>query len=68
MFSILSYEGDDMKNSDHLSKEKEEQLDKIHSPKKKTNKKKEEAINWHELMGSNNRGLYRGKGGALKRR
>jgi hypothetical protein len=64
-----------MKIADRLSKEKKEQLDKIHSPKKniqkkkqKQNKKKEEAINWHELMGSNNRGLFRGKGGALKRR
>jgi hypothetical protein len=64
-----------MKIADRLSKEKKEQLDKIHSPKKnkstkkqKQKKKKEETINWHELMGSNNRGLYRGKGGALKRR
>jgi hypothetical protein len=61
-----------MKIADRLSKNQKKQLDKIKPPKKKTHhkpkQKKEEKINWNELMGSNNRGLYRGKGGALKRR
>jgi hypothetical protein len=67
-----------MKIADRLSEIEKEQLSKIHSPKIKQNKKeikiekskpkKEEKINWHEIMGSNNRGFYRGKGGALKRR
>jgi hypothetical protein len=58
--------------AEHLSQKQKKQLDKLKSPKnKKENKpkkKKEEKINWHEMMGSNNRGLYRGKGGALKKR
>jgi hypothetical protein len=61
-----------MKIADHISKKKREQLAKLHSPKSnnqhKKKTKKTEKINWHELMGSNNRGLVRGKGGALKRK
>ncbi|MDF2534397.1 MAG: hypothetical protein K0R18_554 [Bacillales bacterium] len=61
-----------MKLSDHLSEKQKRQLDKIKSPKneshQKAKPKKEEKIDWHEIMGSNNKGLYRGKGGALKRR
>jgi hypothetical protein len=62
-----------MKFADLISKKNKRQLSQINSPKKsKTNPSKkankEEKINWHELMGSNNRGLVRGKGGALKRK
>jgi hypothetical protein len=63
-----------VKIADRLSEIEKEQLSKIHSPKIRQNKKekskpkKEEKINWHEIMGSNKRGLYRGKGGVLKRR
>jgi hypothetical protein len=61
-----------MKFADHVKPEQKKQLGKIQSPKKKKQqepkKKREEKIDWHDLMGSNNRGLYRGKGGALKRK
>jgi hypothetical protein len=34
--------------------------------KPKPKQKKEEKINWHDMMDSNKRGLRRGKGGAWK--
>jgi hypothetical protein len=61
-----------MKFADHVKPKQKKQLGKIQSPNKKKQhepkKKREEKIDWHDLMGSNNRGYYRGKGGALKRR
>jgi hypothetical protein len=70
-----------LKLADKLSNEVKSKLNQIKSPKKetplkKTNKhnkngatiKKEEKINWHDMMDSNKRGLKRGKGGALKRK
>jgi hypothetical protein len=61
-----------MKIADRLPERQKKQLKKIKSPKNKkqhrTKPQKEEKINWQELMGSNGQRLYRGKGGALKRR
>jgi hypothetical protein len=62
-----------MRIADHLSKEQKQQLEKIKSPKKKhpstnaTPKKKEEKVNWHEIMGTN-RDIYKRKNGALRRK
>ena len=62
-----------MKLSDHLSKQQQEQLDKMrlslpkrskHKKQRKPKPKQEEHIDWVDLMGSNNRGLKRKKGGA----
>ncbi len=60
-----------MKIADHLSNKEKKELNKIKERKKQNRKpkaKKEEKIDWHDLMGCNNRGLVRGKGGAFKRR
>lgn len=64
-----------MKLSDHLSKSTKAQLKNIKvtlpKKKKKTNKpkpKKEEKVDWADIMGSNNRGMKRGKGGAMRRK
>jgi hypothetical protein len=61
-----------MKIADLLSNEEKRNLVKIHSIKIKQHdqpkQKHEEKIDWHDIMGCNNRGLRRGKGGAFKRR
>jgi hypothetical protein len=49
---------------EHLLNEKKQQLETMKSPKKKRKKKKQENVNWHDIMGMNNRGLKRKKGGA----
>jgi hypothetical protein len=62
-----------MKIADHLNKEQKDKLNKIRKPNKKTKKRNrtpkkptEEKIDWHDIMGTNNRGLRRGKGGAWR--
>jgi hypothetical protein len=47
-----------VKIEERISKEKKQQLEKMKSPKKREN------VNWHDIMGMNNRGLKRKKGGA----
>ncbi|MFD2046026.1 hypothetical protein ACFSTA_12450 [Ornithinibacillus salinisoli] len=46
-----------MKLKNHLSKEQLHKLQKL---------KKEEKVNWHELMGVNRDTYKRGKGGAIR--
>jgi hypothetical protein len=61
-----------MKFADLISRDAKGKLHQIQSPKKvkhqkpkpKLKPKKEEKINWHDMMDSNKRGLRRGKGGA----
>jgi hypothetical protein len=57
-----------MQIRDLITKEQKQKLNQIKSSpvrkKKKKRKKKEEQVNWHEIMGTNNRGLRRKKGGA----
>ncbi|MEK4871550.1 hypothetical protein [Niallia sp. FSL W8-1348] len=59
-----------MKLSDHLKPEQLKQLEKMkkkpRNHKRKKKPKKEENINWHDIMNSNNRGMKRGKGGAYR--
>jgi hypothetical protein len=61
-----------LKLADQLPKEVKSKLNQIKSPKKvkqpepAPKPKKEEKINWHDLMGSNRQILKRGKGGAWK--
>jgi hypothetical protein len=66
-----------LKLADKLSKEVKSKLNQIQSPMKKRKKKppsnkpkpkKEEKINWHDIMGSNRQVLKRGKGGAYRNR
>jgi hypothetical protein len=56
-----------MKIADHLSTEQKQQLDNMNTPKKKR-KKKEEKVNWIDIMGMNRDRFGRGRGGALKRK
>ncbi|MFD2442919.1 hypothetical protein ACFSO7_02865 [Bacillus sp. CGMCC 1.16607] len=55
-----------------LSNADKRKIDKIRSNMDKqhdqTKQKYEERIDWNDIMGCNNRGLRRGKGGAFKRR
>jgi hypothetical protein len=75
----FAQEGDDLKLADKLSNEVKSKLNQIKSPEKekhlkKANKhnkngvtiKKEEKVNWHEIMNSNMKTLRRGKGGAWR--
>ncbi|MBO1513248.1 hypothetical protein [Metabacillus bambusae] len=62
-----------MKIADHLNKDTKDKLNHIVKPNKKVKKRKrdpkkpkEEKVNWHDIMGTNNRGLRRGKGGAWR--
>lgn len=48
-----------MRIADHLNKEQKKKLDKL---------KKEEKIDWKEIMGMNRDTYKRGKGGAMRRR
>lgn len=63
-----------MKLSDHLNKDTKVKLSQIHKPNKKakkrnhTPKKKEERIDWSDLMGMNRQTLKRGKGGVMKKK
>lgn len=64
-----------MKLSDHLSKTTRKQLEniKVSLPKKqikksKPNPKKEEKVDWVEIMGMNRDTYRRGKGGAIRRK
>ncbi|WP_172799270.1 hypothetical protein [Bacillus sp. FJAT-29814] len=52
-----------MKIADHLSDEQIKQLKNIKSPKKK----KQERVNWPEIMGMN-RDIYTRKNGAVRRK
>jgi hypothetical protein len=58
-----------MKIADHLNADQLKHLEKMGKKPKsyKRNKKpkKEEQVNWHDIMGSNNRGMKRKKGGAM---
>lgn len=62
-----------MKLSEHLNKDTKKQLNQIVKPNKKvkkrkrTSKKKEEHIDWNDIMGTNKQTLKRGKGGAWRR-
>ncbi|HFK2719161.1 TPA: hypothetical protein ACG1DY_005012 [Escherichia coli] len=62
-----------MKIADHLNKDQKDKLNqfkgkktskKKHSPKKK----KEERVDWVDIMGMNRDRYTRGKGGAMRRR
>jgi hypothetical protein len=53
-----------MKIADHLSKEQKEKLNNVKSPKKK---RKQEHVNWIEIMGMN-RDTYTRKNGAVRRK
>lgn len=57
-----------MKVRDLLTKEDKKILNQLKSSpvRKKKRKRGQAKINWHELMGSNKRGLRRGKGGAWR--
>ncbi|MCM3763458.1 hypothetical protein [Neobacillus niacini] len=52
-----------MKIEDRLSNEQKQQLNNIKSPKKK----KQEKVNWPEIMGMN-RDIYTRKNGAVRRK
>jgi hypothetical protein len=66
--------GDQMNIADLISSDVKRQLNQIKSPEKIVKQKpkpmfkpkKEEKVNWHDMMDSNKRGLRRGKGGAWK--
>ncbi|MED4399790.1 hypothetical protein [Metabacillus fastidiosus] len=50
---------------DHLTREQQKQINHIVKPNEKVSKaKKEEPIDWNDIMGVNKRGLRRKKGGA----
>lgn len=53
-----------MRMKDHLTNEQQEKLKQISKRKGKNKKKRKEHVNWNEIMGMNNRGLKRKKGGA----
>lgn len=57
--------GDDMKLADRLSKEQKQKLNKMSG--KQPKKKKEEKVNWHEIMGSN-RPTYKRVKGAVRQK
>lgn len=52
-----------MRIEEHLNKQQKEQLEQIKMPKKK----KQEKVNWKELMGMN-RDRYTRKNGAVRRK
>ncbi|WP_141434395.1 hypothetical protein [Bacillus sp. 03113] len=56
-----------MKLSDHLSDYEKKKLVQLGSPKNKEKKKKDNLSHkdWIDIMGGNNRGLKRKKGGAF---
>jgi hypothetical protein len=60
---ILQKEGVEMKLADHLSDKQKQQLEQKKSPKKK----KEEMVNWKEIMGMN-RDTYTRRNGAVRRK
>jgi hypothetical protein len=53
-----------MKLAEHLS---DKEIKKLKGIKKKTKRKKEEKINWHEIMGTN-RPRYKRVRGAIRRK
>ncbi|WP_155925616.1 hypothetical protein [Bacillus sp. UNC438CL73TsuS30] len=55
-----------MRIADRLSDEQKRQLEKIKSPSNKDNKRKQEKVDWNEIMGVNRDRFYRGRGGAFK--
>jgi|GEM_PF-2288460 hypothetical protein len=57
--------GEGMKISDRLPDDQKKKIDELHTPKKK--QKKEEYVNWHEIMGSN-RDTYGRRRGAIRSR
>ena len=60
-------EGDYMRIEDHLSKQQKSQLNTMrHKKEHKPKKPKEEKVDWSDIMGSNNRGMKRGKRGAMR--
>lgn len=67
-------EGDWMKIADHLNRDTKDKLNHISKPNKKvkkrkrSSKKKEERIDWHDIMGTNRQTLKRSKGGAMRRK
>jgi hypothetical protein len=56
-------EGVEMRIEDHLTKEQKQQLEQMKSPRKK----KEEKVNWKEIMGMN-RDTYTRRNGAVRRK
>jgi Mn-dependent DtxR family transcriptional regulator len=75
VFFIFPEEGEAMRIEDHLSKEQIRQLNKMakNVPKNKQSKpepkkKKQEKVNWIEIMGMNRDRFGRGRGGAMKRK
>lgn len=55
-----------MKLRNHLNSDQLKQLEKMGKKRKRNKRPKEEHLNWHDLMGSSNRGMKRGKGGAYR--
>ncbi|MCG7314128.1 hypothetical protein ACTHAL_001308 [Priestia flexa] len=53
-----------MKIRDYLKTEQFRQLEKMTQSKRSL--RKEDHINWHKMMGTDNRGMKRGKGGAMR--
>ena len=58
-----------MRIGDQLSKDQKDKLNQIRKPKQskkrnRTPKKKDEKVDWTDIMNTNNRGLRRKKGGA----
>lgn len=62
-----------MKHSDHLSKRQQEQVKRMmlslpkgdkHKKQRNSKPKKEEQVDWLDVMGTKNRGMKRKKGGA----
>lgn len=66
--------GDGMKLGDHLNKDMKDKLNHIGKPNKKVkkrkcaSKKKEERVDWVDIMGMNRDRFGRGKGGAMRRK
>lgn len=63
-FYFVESEGDFMKIKDHLTNEQQEKLNQI--PKKKK-RKKEERVDWVDIMGMN-RETYKRHNGAIRRK
>lgn len=58
-----------MRVIDLVSKEQKKQLQEMsHRKKRPSKKKKEEKVNWQEIMGMNRDTYKRGKGGAIRRK
>ncbi|SET85862.1 hypothetical protein SAMN05216389_1443 [Oceanobacillus limi] len=53
-----------MKVADHLSREQHKKLKRMKDYKKK--RKRNEKVNWHDLMGMNRDTYKRGRGGAIR--